>query len=62
LTAFAHYFAEDVEVVFFELGMKRNTWVTNQAYQLMFNENEMSENSINEDQFGDHLKKIVSSW
>lgn len=42
LTAFAHDYAEDVEVVFFELGLKRNTWVETQAYQLMFKENEIS--------------------
>ena len=60
LTAFAHDFAEEVEVVLFELGMKRNTWVSNQAYQMMFKDNQMSENSIKEDPFGDHFKKILA--
>ena len=56
LTAFAHDYAEEAEVVFFELGIKTNTWVTAHAYQLMFEENEMSNNSINKDLFGDNLK------
>ena len=60
LTAFAHDFSEDVEVGFFELGFKRNTFVENHTYQLMFKENEMSaKNTINKDQFGGTFKKIL---
>jgi hypothetical protein len=39
MTVFAHEFAEEVEVVFFELGTQENRWVSDQAYQLMFKEN-----------------------
>ena len=60
LTAFVHDFVETVEVVFYELGFKRNPWVETQAYHLMFKENEVSaEISINETLFGGHLKKLL---
>ena len=54
MTKFAHDFAEEVMIVFFESGLKNDQWVSEQAYHLMFKENEMSQKSIKEDVFGDY--------
>ena len=60
MTKFAHDFVEEVQVVFFELSSKKNKWVLEQAYQLMFGDNKMSEKSIREEVFGDYFTKILA--
>ena len=60
MTKFAHDFGEEVQVVCFQLSSCKNRWVSEQAYQLMFGDNKMSEKSIREDVFGDYFKKILA--
>ena len=57
--AFAHDLAEDVQVVFYDLGSKKNQWVIDLACQLKFGDIKRQYLSINEELKLKHFKKML---
>jgi hypothetical protein len=59
MSTFAHDFAEDIQVGFYELGFKTNTWVLQEANKLMFGERKKSSSTIEKDHYVDMFTKML---
>ena len=60
MSAFAHGFAEEIQVGFYEIGFTKNTWVLKEAQKLMFGQMHMSSSTSKKYQYADTFTKILA--
>jgi hypothetical protein len=61
MSTFAHDFAQEIQVGFYELGFKTNTWILQEANNLMFGERKKSSSTRKKDHYVDMFTKMLDN-